>query len=119
MTLIPKLKQEYVEYYRHVPIQKYAALAIARDEDTVIRWKKSDKKFADAVKRAQAEWVRKKVLASKAEFALERLESEIFSKRSSSTSSYSDPFKDLTDEELNAFINRARTNVVTEKYVHA
>jgi hypothetical protein len=76
---IKQLKQEYIEYFEDVPVQKYAAMAIGRDEDTIIRWKKEDEDFADAVQRAKAEWVRKKVLATKAEFALERLEREVFS----------------------------------------
>lgn len=78
---IKALKQEYVDYYKDVPVQKYAAMAIGRDEDTIIRWRGSDPIFADAVKRAKAEWVRKKMLAVKAEFALERLEKGIFTPR--------------------------------------
>jgi hypothetical protein len=74
-----QLKQEYVKYFEDVPVQKYAAMAIARDEDTIIRWRKEDTTFADAVQRAKASWIRKKVIASKAEFALERLENEVFS----------------------------------------
>lgn len=76
---IKVLKQEYVKYFEDVPIQKYAAMAIGRDEDTIIRWKKEDTDFADLIQRAKAEWIRKKVLATKAEFALERLEREVFS----------------------------------------
>lgn len=79
---ISKLKKDYVAYFKDVPVQKYAAMAIARDEDTIIRWRKDDPKFADAVQRAKASWIRKKVIATKAEFALERLESEIFSQKS-------------------------------------
>lgn len=75
------LKREYVDYYSDVPVQKYAAMAVGRDEDTIIRWRNSDPIFADAVKRAKAEWVRKKMLAVKAEFALERLEKEMFTPR--------------------------------------
>jgi|SRR6266567_4406574 len=76
-----KLKQQYINYYRDVPIQKYAAQAVCRDEDTIIRWRKTDKDFADAVYQAHAEWVRKRVIATKAEFALERLEREIFGRK--------------------------------------
>lgn len=76
---IASLKQEYVEYFRDVPVQKYAAEYIGRDEDTIIRWKKVDKKFADAVQRAHSEWVRKTFIKTKAEFALERLEKSLFS----------------------------------------
>lgn len=77
-----KLKHEYVEYFNDVPIQKYAAAFIGKDEDTIIRWKKQDKHFADAIEKAKATWIRKKVLATKAEFALERLEASIFGKNS-------------------------------------
>lgn len=79
---ISELKQTYVRYFTDVPIQKYAAMAVGRDEDTIMRWRKEDHTFADAVQKAKAEWVRKKMLAVKAEFALERLEKEIFSQRS-------------------------------------
>ena len=79
---IGELKEEYVEYYADVPVQKYAAMSIARNEDTIIRWRKEDQDFADAVQRAHATWVRKKVLATRAEYALERIEKEIFSERS-------------------------------------
>lgn len=79
---IKQLKEEYIQYYTDVPIQKYAAMAVNRDEDTIIRWRKDDTKFADAVQRARAEWIRKRMLGTKAEFALERLEKEIFSPRS-------------------------------------
>ncbi len=73
------LKAKYIEYFEDVPVQKYAAMVVARDEDTIIRWKKEDPEFADAVQRAKANWIRKRVIASKAEFALERLENEVFS----------------------------------------
>lgn len=75
---IQELKAEYVAYYADVPVQKYAAMYISRDEDTVIRWRKKDAKFADAILKARAEWVRKNIIKTKAEFALERLEREIF-----------------------------------------
>jgi len=75
---IKQLKDEYVAYFADVPVQKYAAMAIARNEDTILRWKKKDKRFADAVLRAKAQWVRKKLIVTKAEYALERLEKEVF-----------------------------------------
>jgi hypothetical protein len=76
---IQQLKDEYIAYFADVPVQKYAAMYIGRDEDTVMRWKNNDKAFADAVLRAKASFIRKKLIASKAEFALERLEKEVFS----------------------------------------
>lgn len=84
MSKIEVLKKEFVEYYKDVPVQKYAAMFIGRDEDTVIRWKGKDQEFADAVRRAKADWVRKKVIATKAEFALEKLAKELFNEASES-----------------------------------
>lgn len=75
---IDELKDHYIQYFVDVPVQKYAAMFIGRDEDTIIRWRKEDPDFADAVQRARAEWVRKRVISAKAEFALERLEKELF-----------------------------------------
>jgi hypothetical protein len=77
-----KLKTKYIAYYEDVPVQKYAAMAIGRDEDTIIRWRKQDTKFAESIQRAKADWVRKRVLETKSEFALERLEKSIFSNNS-------------------------------------
>ena len=74
-----ELKARYIEYFKDVPVQKYAAKYIGRDADTIIRWRKEDVIFADAIEKSFAEWVRKKMLATKAEFALERLEREVFS----------------------------------------
>jgi hypothetical protein len=37
---VSQLKAEYINYYSDVPIQKYAAMFIGRDEDTLIRWRK-------------------------------------------------------------------------------
>lgn len=78
---IEHLKNQYVDYYRDVPVQKYAAMYIGRDEDTIIRWRNQDKSFADRVNQSKAEWIRKRLIASKAEFALERLAKEVFSER--------------------------------------
>jgi len=79
MKKVSELKAEYIKYFADCPVQKYAAMYINRDEDTIIRWRKNDPHFADCVQRAKAEWIRKKLIATKAEFALERLEKEIFS----------------------------------------
>ncbi len=76
---INELKKNFLAYYQDVPVQRYAAEFIGRDEDTIIRWKNEDTQFADAVKKSRANWVRKKFIDTKAEFALERLEKEIFS----------------------------------------
>lgn len=52
---IDELKERYIRYFEDLPVQKYAAESIGRNEDTVIRWCKEDPDFADAVKMARAE----------------------------------------------------------------
>lgn len=78
---IAKLKTEYLHYYRDVPVQRYAAAAIGRDEDTILRWRKDDAEFAESVEGALANWVKEKVMATKPEFALERLQNSVFGSR--------------------------------------
>lgn len=75
---ITDLKAQYIKYFEDAPVQKYAAMSIKRDEDTIIRWKNEDKAFADQVEQASAEFVRKLVIASKAEFVLERMFKDVF-----------------------------------------
>jgi hypothetical protein len=75
---ITELKQKYVEYFRDVPVQKYAAMYVGRTEQTIIDWKREDEDFNNRVQEAHAEWVQKTTLKAKAEFTLERLEREIF-----------------------------------------
>lgn len=77
-TTIQQLKADYVAYFEDVPVQKYAAEFIGRDQDTIIRWKKEDPDFADAVRRAKAVWVRKTFIKAKAEYVLEKLSNEVF-----------------------------------------
>jgi hypothetical protein len=75
---IVELKKQYIEYYKELPVQKYAAMYIAKDEDTILRWRTNDSDFADKVDRARASWVMNKASKAKVEFALERLEKSIF-----------------------------------------
>jgi hypothetical protein len=84
-TDIERLKAEYIEYFKDVPVQRYAAMAIGRNEDTILVWKRNDAAFSEAVEKARAEWVRKKAMEVKAEFALERLEKDIWSQRTELT----------------------------------
>ncbi len=111
---INELKQSYVKYYEDVPVQCYAALYIGRDEDTIIRWRKEDSSFAEAVQRAKAEWVRKKVIATKAEFALERLEKSIFSQHSNVEIIKKSSVKKVTDEEVELFTEWLKQRVIQE-----
>lgn len=97
-----KLKKDYVTYFADVPIQKYAAMSVGRDEDTIIRWRREDPDFADAIQRAKASWVRKRVLATKAEFALERLERDIFSPK---LNLEPDPTMQSTEDKIRDFLD--------------
>lgn len=88
---IVRLKDEYVEYYTDVPVQKYAAMAIGRTEETVIEWRASDPDFSNRVEKARAAWVKKKAAKVKAEFALERLEKDIWAQRTELTGKDGEP----------------------------
>lgn len=77
-TEIAELKQRYVDYYSEVPVQRYAAMHIARSEDTIIRWRDADANFAEQVQMAKSDWIKKKIGKSPPAWVLERLEREIF-----------------------------------------
>lgn len=77
-----ELKKRFIEYYLKLPIQRLAAGSIGKDEDTVIRWKKNDKKFADQVASAKSAFVLEKVGKVRSmEWLLERIMSEYFMER--------------------------------------
>lgn len=80
-AIIAKLKEDYIDYFREVPVQKYAAMSIGRSEDTIIEWRSTDPDFSDRVEEARAWWVRKKAGKVRAEFALERLEKDVWAER--------------------------------------
>lgn len=71
-------KDIIVEYYAEVPVYKYAAMAAGISEDSLRLWREADSAFSARLDLARATWVRKRVPKAKIEFALERLESEIF-----------------------------------------
>lgn len=73
-----ELKAKYLEYYADLPVQKYACMYIGKSEDTLIRWRQEDENFANRLQELRAKWVAKKVSKAKVEFALERLEREVF-----------------------------------------
>ena len=76
-----RLKDEFVSYFEHVPVQKYAAMYIGVTEQTIINWMKEDNDFLNRANQARAKWVKKQTIKSKAEFALERLEADVFKER--------------------------------------
>lgn len=70
---IARLKQQFLDYYKDVPIQRYAAYSIKRDEETISRWKLEDPDFAEAIQVAKSIFVSKNVLKTKADWKLERM----------------------------------------------
>lgn len=71
-------KQLILEYFSDVPIYRYAAMYAGINEDTLASWRKADPDFSERLEEEKSKWVRKKVLELKADWALERLEREIF-----------------------------------------
>lgn len=65
-------KEEFISYFKDVPVQKHAALYVGITQETATQWLKKDKWFLDAANQAKAKWVKKKVLKVRAAFALER-----------------------------------------------
>lgn len=88
---IELLKEKYIEYYKELPVQKYACMSIARDEDTILTWRKKDTDFADKIDQARADWVKRKASKAKVEFALERLEKSVFAERKELTGADGEP----------------------------
>ena len=78
---IARLKLEYLEYYRELPVQKLAAASIGRDDDTIIRWRGQDQEFAEQVQQARATWALKKTKRVDDTWLLERVLREEFSPR--------------------------------------
>jgi len=69
---IAMLKEQVVAYYSKLPILKYAAMSVARNEDTVLLWRKEDPDFSDKLQKAKAAFLMSKVNKVKSEFYLER-----------------------------------------------
>jgi len=69
-----KEKEQFLEYFRDLPIQKLAAGWIHRGEDTITDWKKQDPDFAGQIASVKSAWARdnsKKVRSR--EWLLERI----------------------------------------------
>ena len=98
---IAELKKQYVKYFEDVPVQRYAAMYIGRNDDTIVLWKKNDPEFSEAVNQARANWVRKNALKAKAEFKLERLEKEIWKESIEQTVIMPTPIISLEDVQDN------------------
>ena len=79
---IAKLKAKFLEYYRQLPIQKYARQWIGRDDDTISKWKKLDPQFAEDIDSANSAWTLENAEKVKnKEFLLERIQHQEFMER--------------------------------------
>ena len=78
---IAQLKEDYLKYFSDCPVQRYAAQYIGRNEQTIIEWKNNDESFANAVQKAEADYLRKRLLKTQASFQLERLFKDLFAER--------------------------------------
>lgn len=56
-----KSKEKFLEYYKDVPMKKYAAAYAGKSEDTFKRYEDLDKDFADLILLADAEFMRRKL----------------------------------------------------------
>ena len=88
-------KEKFVSYFKEVPVQKYAAMYIGVTEQTIINWLKDDDEFFNRTQEARADWVKRKANKVRAEFALERLEKEIWSERKEQVLKLEDPLKNI------------------------
>ena len=88
-------KEKFITYFRDVPVQKYGAMYIGVTEQTIINWLNEDVVFFNRVQEARADWVKKKASKVRAEFALERLEKEIWQEQKSSKVEVTDTRKDI------------------------
>jgi len=80
------LKLKFLEYFRDVPIQKYAGAYIGRHEDTIGAWKEEDTDFADQIEHEKSEYLKKKLLKiHNQEWIIERLFKDHFSARNELT----------------------------------
>jgi len=86
------LKEKFLEYYKALPIQKLAAGFIARNEDTIILWKREDKDFSDLIDKAKSDWAKEKAGKVKSnEWLLERVMKDQFAERKETTGADGQP----------------------------
>jgi hypothetical protein len=79
---LTQLQQKFLEYFREVPIQKYAAAHVGRKEEAIIDWKSKNPNFANQIEDAKAEFVKSKLGGVKSnEWILERLFKDHFAEK--------------------------------------
>lgn len=73
------LKEQFLGYFKDVPIQKYAAAFIGKNEDTICVWKQEDADFSDQIERVKANFLRKNLkLVQSKQWIIERLFNDHF-----------------------------------------
>lgn len=78
---IATLKQLYIEYYRDVPVKRFAAQFIGKDEETVRAWTENDPEFKAQVSEAESQNVKKIIPKTKPEWRLERTFPDVFGEK--------------------------------------
>lgn len=79
------LKEAVISYLGEVPVYKWAAKAVKKNQDTIKDWRKEDPDFNDQCEAKISEFVRRTVKRAKPEFQLERLLRNDFSQRTEVT----------------------------------
>lgn len=81
-----KKKQKFLEYFKDVPMQRFGAMHIGVDEDTIGRWKKEDTDFAEQIDNLKAAFVADNLSNVKnLEWKLERMFKREFAERTEIT----------------------------------
>lgn len=113
---LSKEKVKFLEYYRHLPIQKFAAEAIGKSEDTICDWKNNDKNFANHLGIAKSEWILEKVGNVKsAEWLLERIMSNYFREKVGINSNISG---EITGKFSNEQINKIADRIIRRNAIN-
>lgn len=86
-----RLKDEFVEYYRELPVKRYAAGYVGKSEDTIARWLQEDTEFAERVTKAKSDWAKARAKKTMPAFQLERLDKEIWAERKEVTGKDGEP----------------------------
>lgn len=101
---IAELKKEYLDFYADCPKQSLAAQYIMRSSECITDWKAADPEFASMILQAEANFARKELRKTGAEWKLARILGKHFKEPDQNinvnlnTDGYS-------DEELKAIVN--------------
>lgn len=99
------LKEKFLEYYSKMPIKKYAAYSVGRDEDTILIWQKDDSDFSDRIKILKADYLLNKANRLPATFIIPLLFRELTPRHElTGKEGESIKFGALTDEQLDKVI---------------